>query len=214
MKNTIRVSSKNANKRASAQPEKPSIHGQNAATIGHEKFNIKGKVTFGALRVGEASGLSEIEIKALALLADWEGETPEEYSREAIRFIMQTSVDKAEEIMRKGGTERARFDAANLLGALPNIFERVQSSGLPSQPLAAISNIYERITDVESAALQAKAFMQLLFNSINYEDAEVFRRNHGHLAAGLQSLMGMVREDLESTIDNLRRPISALIPKE
>jgi hypothetical protein len=214
MKNTIRASRKSGNKPASAQLKKPAIRGQNAATIGHKNFDTKGKVTIGALRIGEANGLSKIEIKALALLADWEGETPAEYSREAIRFIMQTSVDKAEEIMRKGTTESARIDAANLLGALPNIFERVQSSAPPSQPLPAVSNIYGRITDVESAALQAKAFMQLLFNSINYEDAEVFRRNHGHLAAGLQSLMWMVREDLESTIDNLRRPISALIPKE
>ncbi|HEX3627262.1 MAG TPA: hypothetical protein VH280_17790 [Verrucomicrobiae bacterium] len=84
MKNKIRVGNKGANKPTSAQSEKPSIRGQNAATFGHIKSKVKGKITLGALRAGEAIGLAESEIRVLASKAALDGLTPDEYCKLAV----------------------------------------------------------------------------------------------------------------------------------
>lgn len=218
MKTTIRASHKNGNKIASAQSKNPSIHGQNHATIGHIKSKEKEKVNI-ALQVGIAVGLSEDEMKALPLLADWQDKPLIEYCREAIRTIMRASFEDAEVQMRCGQTERARFDAANFLGALPENFRRAFDNKKPavsgtssikvSESATDFAAIYGRMSGAECSARQTDALMQLMFLALDNESAAVFRNKNGHLAAGLQSLMWIVRDDLDISLGKLRESIVA-----
>jgi hypothetical protein len=149
MKNTIRARQENKPEPKAPQGRKPTIHGQNTATIGHEQFDTKGKVTIGALRIGEALDLSENEIKALALLADWEDRTPGEYCKVAIMSYMETSVDQVVIEVRDGKEEKER--AAKVLSDLPQIFRQHATD----RPLHAVSpgTISQTLADDAKAAL-------------------------------------------------------------
>lgn len=84
MKNTSRIRRNNNANPSEKQGEKPAIPGQSAATIGHKQFDTKGKVTLGALHVGEAICLDENAIKLLASKAESAGLTPAGFCKLAV----------------------------------------------------------------------------------------------------------------------------------
>ena len=206
MKNTIRASHKNGNKTASAQLKKPTIHGQNTATIGHIKLKVKGKVTFRALRIGEAIGLSGEEITALALLANWEGKTLKQYCGEAIQFVMQTTVEEAERQIGDDRTERAD-ETAKLLGSLPNIFRRVPVAPERSEQLSVSINreklisqkdsLCDAITKFEHVKFEIKALFALL---VSYLDAKAATSPDAY---GVSRLADSVQHNLERAFEDV-----------
>lgn len=117
MKNTSRIRRNNNANPSEKQGEKPAIPGQSAATIGHKQFATKGKVTLGALHVGEAICLDENAIKLLASKAESAGLTPAGFCKLAIleRLFPSVQADRAKyQVIGKDELESAIRDVKAL----------------------------------------------------------------------------------------------------
>lgn len=75
----------------SARNHKPKSPPNQGQTIAH--LSRRSAVTLGAIRIGDAIGLSEKQIKALALLSKWEGETPAQFAKATVIGYLQASYD-------------------------------------------------------------------------------------------------------------------------
>jgi hypothetical protein len=171
MKNTPRIHANNNANVTKTKGKKTTILGQNAATIGHKNFDTKGKVTIGALRIGEAIGLSESEIKALALLADWWGKTPEECCREACQGYMQSIVDQAEIEARDGKTPKEKAQASKFLSSLPRIFHGVSNKpdaiAPGAIPQALVAEVKSALGELDRASQAVATLLMMIADNLH-----------------------------------------------
>ena len=212
MKNTSRIHWKNNPKKQSSQGKKPTIHGQNSATIGQAEINTEGKVTLGAVRVGgEAIGLNENEIKALALLADHDEIKVTEYCRKAVAEYMQASYTSLLTQGREAKSPQERELIIKALVPLDGLFLE-PAEGWRREVLKPATPIcmFDAKSLLEEAVRQSEAFQVLMLNTIESECVGIFRNDRGYLAAGIQTLMFHVRDDLDNARDAVREASKTL----
>jgi hypothetical protein len=189
----------------------PRKQGQTQAELGHPRFDTKGKPIIEAIRLGEALGLDENQIKALSLIAAFEGVTPIKLAKDVLLFSLKASVENAEIQIRDGKSMEEKLPFSNLLCALPPIFLIPRNSADLPMPRREIDMGDAKML-LEEAVRQASAFQLLLLNSLESESAAVFRSNRGHLAAGVQTIMFHVRDRLENTYDAVRKADRPITP--
>jgi hypothetical protein len=213
MKNTHRIHGKTNPKSKIPQGNKPSIPGQNTASIGLAKTDTKSKTTLGALRIGEALGLDESEIKAFALLSEWEGQTVAEYCRSTVAGYLQASCDDLISFSRSDDRSQEKEWALKFLPRLKEVapefcrragIESPQPSAIPQTTVSPEMGRIDDIVELETAVRQSAALDRLMLNNLDHENAGAFHINNGRLAAGLESLIEVTQKRLSSAFNAVR----------
>lgn len=204
MKNTIRVSRNNTSGIKAPQGKKTTIHGQKASSIGPAKPDTRGKVTLGAVRIGAALGLSDDEIKSLALLAAWKGPEPLEFCKAAVLAAMQARFEEIKISVRDARTPEAKLLTERYLSQIPKAFRHVASRAKAVAPNSvALSDLCGAISELGFAVTQSNALAELMFTTLDSENAGTFHNNNGRLASGVQSLMWVSQERLTDAYDKV-----------
>jgi len=211
MKNTSRIHRKINPETQSSQGKKPAIHSQKAATIGQVEINTAGKVTLGAVRIGEAIGLNANEIKALALLSNWDGQTPSECCRDAVLHILQTGKAIVKASASPNHNYERKVEASKLIPALDELLpDALWTENIrPKLEASTEKALFDCLCEVEDAVRQSEALQQLMLIAIDSEDSlQLFRGDGGSRAAGVQSLLWQTETKVSSACDKMRTAIN------
>jgi hypothetical protein len=126
--------------RVSIMKTKSRIRQNGASRAIKPQAKSRSPITLGAVRIGEAIGLSNKEIKALALIAAWENETPAEYTRSIFTGFLQSSYDDMVLLSRANDRPQEKAWAGKFIHRAAPLFPPARRGGIPDLAPSRISN--------------------------------------------------------------------------
>jgi hypothetical protein len=159
------------------------------------------------------SGHEEIRKQAIALVAEWESETIEQFQKSAIHARLRGSLDDMQSAASAADRPEEKTHAEKFL---PHLMPLMKSLGIEDKNISAPqaktpSLTVEEIERCDAWTLHEDsvraliALQQLMFNAIEHENARLFMNDNGYLAAGLQTLMWESNARLQEAEDAVRK---------